>query len=176
MSIVLMPHQDEWAPKFAAFKSEVATIVGECLLTLEHFGSTSIVAIAAKPIIDMIGTVRTLSCLDEALGKNLPSHIKNLAENGVPGRRYLVVLDMLGEAQAHVHLFENGHPAHIDRILFRDYLRANEASAKEYEALKMDLAVRYKDDPVSYWKGKAAFVTAILARAKGSRSNPADSR
>lgn len=169
MAIILVPHQNEWAQRFESLKLEVAAALGECLLTLEHFGSTSIRGIVARPIVDMIGTVRTLSSLDEVLGARLPSHFKNLGENGVTGRRYLVISNAGGEPQAHVHLFETGHPEYTDRILFRDYLRADEAVSKEYEALKVDLAERYKDDPVSYWKGKADFVIAVLARAKGLR-------
>ena len=166
MSIVLVPHQTEWALQFISHRSEMMRLLDGSLETLEHFGSTSIPGIAAKPIVDIIGTVAGLSSLDKILSTRLPSHVKNLGENGLAGRRYLVIHDSRGKTLAHVHLFERGDPAYANRIAFRDFLRANVETAGEYETLKKDLAARFKDAPVSYWNGKASFVEAVLHRAR----------
>jgi GrpB-like predicted nucleotidyltransferase (UPF0157 family) len=133
---------------------------------LEHFGSTSFQGIIAKPIIDITGMVKDLGKFDEFLASSLPSHMKNYGENGVPDRRYLVVLDGEGNARAHIHLFENGSSQFHGRIRLRDYLRNNPEALKEYEALKRDLAGRFKDDPAAYWEGKVPFIRAMLAKAR----------
>lgn len=166
MTIMLVPHQTHWAAKFETFKRELATLLDDFLKTIEHFGSTAVPGIAAKPIIDIIGTVTNLSQLDMILAKGLPSYIRNLGENGLAERRYLVIHDLHGEPQAHVHLFKVGSQAYSDRIIFRDHLRANLTIAREYEALKKGLAERFRHDQRAYWDGKASFVETVLARAK----------
>jgi GrpB-like predicted nucleotidyltransferase (UPF0157 family) len=164
--VVLVPHQKSWAEQFAILKQEMSELLGRHLVCLEHFGSTSFQEIVAKPIIDITGMVKDLDKFDEFLASNLPSHMKNYGENGVTGRRYLVVLDGEGNPRSHVHLFANGSSQFHDRIRLRDYLRNNPEALREYETLKRDLAGRFKDDPVAYWEGKVPFIRAMLAKAR----------
>lgn len=165
VSVQLEPHDANWKIGFLRMKSMMEEVFGALLKQVEHFGSTSIPGIAAKPVIDMIGLVTSLSELDQKISLGLPKVITCLGENGVAGRRYLV-LDIPGEKRAHMHLFEDGHPEYTDRILFRDFLRENFDVAKEYETLKQKLCVAHGDDPVAYWMGKQSFVKSTLARAK----------
>jgi GrpB-like predicted nucleotidyltransferase (UPF0157 family) len=53
-------------------------------------------------------------------------------------------------------------------LRFRDHLRSNPAAARDYEALKRDLAQRYRFERYAYRDGKTDFVLAALARVGGS--------
>ena len=58
-----------------------------------------------------------------------------------------------------------GHDQYAKQVLFRDYLRAHREAAREYEALKRQLAVRHAGDVESYAMAKSDFVQGILAAA-----------
>ena len=162
--IGLVSHQINWQQDYQELKDAIVDLLQDDLLQVDHFGSTSIPGIVAKPIIDIIGVVSTLAAVDERLGQDDSSLITNLGENGLAGRRYLVVFDGVGKVRAHVHLFEPGDSNYLSRLAFRDHLRLNPSVAKEYETLKIALAQRFPDDPTAYWNGKADFVNAVLQR------------
>jgi GrpB-like predicted nucleotidyltransferase (UPF0157 family) len=163
--ITLEPHNQAWCESFEALRIELIENLGEIAESIEHFGSTSIEGIVAKPIIDVIGQVKSLQDLDQELPKLPPNRFKNLGENGVQDRRYLVVLDSCGKVVAHVHLFPLNHSGYADRILFRDYLRNHQEASRQYEQLKIALSIKFQNDPTSYWKGKDEFVKKILSLA-----------
>ena len=65
--------------------------------------------------------------------------------------------------------YSYGTAAHTglwDRIYFRDYLKDNEKTAKEYELLKIELAEKYKYEREKYTEGKADFIKKATAIAK----------
>lgn len=163
MQIQLVPHMSEWRQQFQGLKRSLETLLGEDLLTLDHFGSTAISGIKSKPVIDMIGTISHSKKIEEILKRDAPAHMESLGENGLAGRLYLVIYDAQRNVLAHVHLFGSESVDYRNRIAFRDHLRTNPLVAKEYETLKIDLALRFPNDPKAYWEGKTAFVNTILS-------------
>jgi GrpB-like predicted nucleotidyltransferase (UPF0157 family) len=64
-----------------------------------------------------------------------------------------------------IHAFQTGSPQ-IDRhIAFRDFLRAHDEYAREYETLKLQLARQHPDDIGAYTDGKDAFIRRMDALA-----------
>jgi GrpB-like predicted nucleotidyltransferase (UPF0157 family) len=63
-------------------------------------------------------------------------------------------------------MVEGSFREHWDRLLFRDYLIGHPAVAKEYEALKIQLAATSGHDRVAYARGKQSFIDEVTARAK----------
>ena len=49
------------------------------------------------------------------------------------------------------------------QLAFRNRLRASQGFAAEYEVLKRELALRYRDDRPGYTEAKTAFVTTCTA-------------
>lgn len=164
-AIILEQHQSDWVASFQKMAEVFKDVFGSALLNIEHFGSTSIPGIVAKPIIDMIGLVTSLSEVDQIATRGLPSSVTCLGENGVVGRRYFV-FELPNELRGHLHLFESGSSEYEDRILFRDFLQRNADIAKQYEQLKIRLASMHGDDPTAYWHGKQSFVKSIVERAR----------
>ncbi|MCX6125101.1 MAG: GrpB family protein, partial [Proteobacteria bacterium] len=150
---------------FLKMKRLTDQLFGDLVVRMEHFGSTSIPGIVAKPIIDMLGLVTSLSELDKKVEQGLPSTVTGLGENGVVGRRYFVFNSNEG-LKGHLHLFEPGNREYEDRILFRDVLQQDLVTAKQYEQLKLQLCSEHGDDPTAYWMGKQAFVKNIVERAR----------
>jgi GrpB-like predicted nucleotidyltransferase (UPF0157 family) len=53
-----------------------------------------------------------------------------------------------------------------DHLLFRDYLRSNPETAREYETLKRELAARFLQDKERYTDAKGPYIRSIVRRAR----------
>lgn len=132
--------------------------LGEWALAIEHIGSTAIPDMPSKPIIDIAVGIRDF---DEAfasvpllsgLGYNFRGEV------GVPHRHFFI----LGKPRTHhVHMYELTSEDWQQRIAFRDALRINRASAREYAELKQKLAQQFPKDIASYSAGKKEFIERL---------------
>ena len=165
--IALIPYQRSWADKFEVEKIKLIEIFGDKAIAIEHIGSTSILGLSAKPIIDIAVLIEKREEGD--------SLIKPVEELGYQYDK----LNSSGER----HFFRKGNPtefhlsiAYQDKgsfwerqILFRDYLRSHLDFRDEYQKIKENLL---KNDPTGkeiYLSGKSEFVSRILELAKNSR-------
>ena len=126
----------------------IREILDKGLVTrIEHFGSTAIPGLAAKPIIDLLVGVRSL----EEAKQVVVSPLKGLgyaywSENPDPQRMFFAKgLPPNGPRTHHIHMVE---PDSVlwERLLFRDYLRQHADEAARYEQLKYRLAHRFSSD------------------------------
>lgn len=135
------------------------------LFRLEHFGSTAIPGIAAKPIIDIM-----LVSSDQARWPSLIEPIKRLdyiywADNPRRDRMFFVKgMPPFGARRTHhVHVRtpDDGRPA----LVFCEYLRRHPHAAARYARLKRELEARHPTDREAYTAGKEQFVAEILREA-----------
>ena len=129
---------------------------------VHHVGSTAVPGLAAKPVIDIMVGVRDL---DEARAA-----IAVLAAESYcyfPYREYFhwFCKPSPQHRQFHMYLMEPAHPQSRARLAFRDWLRTHAETAADYEALKHELADRYRDDREAYTDAKAEFVERVVALA-----------
>lgn len=151
-----------WPGVFEHEAAAVRAAMGADLVEIEHIGSTSVPGLAAKPIIDLLVAVESFAPLEvyaarlARIGYQHQPHVNDDERlffwKGTP-RSY------------HLHLVEYATWEYQRHLLFRDYLRAHPAVAAQYEALKRDLAQRYKHDRLAYTDSKAAFINAVIDRA-----------
>jgi GrpB-like predicted nucleotidyltransferase (UPF0157 family) len=162
--VELVPHDPVWAERAAVESERLALSIGGTLIRIEHVGSTSIAGIVAKPTIDLMPIVRSLTELDarqrqvEALGYVWRG------EFGIPGRRYCIREEQR-KRLFHVHCHQEGHPEIARTLVFRDYLRAHAEEARDYEALKRDAAAKHPSDTLSYSNAKSDWIRACIERA-----------
>lgn len=160
--VELWPHDPTWAETAARISDELAAALGERLVTVHHIGSTSVPGIVAKPIIDLLPIVRDLAEFDAARpvmeGLGFSWH----GEFGLPGRRYCIRDDPeTGRRLVQAHCYALGD-SEIDRhVAFRDYLRANSAAARAYEAEKVRCAALCPESSYDYNDCKNDLVKAI---------------
>jgi len=167
-AILIQDYDPRWPAMFADEWAHIAVALGSVLVTVEHVGSTAVPGLAAKPIIDLLVGVRSLTqarstCVAplQQLGYvYLPEYESWLPEElffrqGPPG-----------PWTHHVHLMEPTAVRWGEQLLFRDYLRAHPEVAQEYGQLKRALAAVVGDDVVSFRAGKHPFIQAVLAKAR----------
>jgi GrpB-like predicted nucleotidyltransferase (UPF0157 family) len=136
----------------------VAAALGGLVRDIEHYGSTAIVGMPAKPIIDILVGIDSLDCLDAALEPLAEIGYEHLHWVDVPGHHVFGK----GEIRTHLlHLVEFTGPNWSENVKFRDALRDDPALAAEYTGLKVELAAQYPNDRKSYNTAKGAFIQRI---------------
>jgi GrpB-like predicted nucleotidyltransferase (UPF0157 family) len=164
--IVVVPYDLEWPRRFEAERVLLERALAPWLQGgIHHIGATSIPGLAAKPIIDMIAGVRDF---EEARAAFDP--LRELSYVHAPHRpgiahHFAKPSDRLPEMTHSLHLTERGSDLWRERLTFRSALMADPALAAEYEALKLRLAQKYREDVAAYTAGKRAFVARVLATA-----------
>ena len=81
------------------------------------------------------------------------------------GEEFLIRKEEDGKVKAFIHVLPITSPEINQYIVFRDYLNSNAKEAKEYEALKEKLLVKYKEDRPRYTEGKNEFIKNIIKKA-----------
>lgn len=130
---------------------------------ITNSGSTAVPLICAKPILDVAVRLRSVRQLDpsflEALGYDYCG-----IRHGNP-LHHLFVLRGSGEISLqHIHCYDQTAPEFDQIVGFRDYLNAHPDAARQYEALKKDLAEKYPDNRPAYTKGKEYFIQNICEK------------
>ena len=137
------------------------------LIAIEHIGSTAVPGLAAKPVIDLMGLVRSLNAARrsliapiEALGyaywANNPDRDRMFFVRGLPPEpkrtHHLQLVERLSEFRRH--------------LIFRDELRRNPDTLFAYAALKRRLAEEHEGDREAYTLTKKAFIDLTIANAR----------
>ena len=167
--VIIEEYTSEWIELFEKEKKIILSAIGQYVERIEHSGSTSVIGLASKPIIDIaIG----LHSLDDAvhcipLMEKLDYQYVPEFEDELPMRRYFrKPPNGSSKRKYHVHMVETKSDFWKDHIMFRDHLRNHENARDEYALLKKDLASKYKDDRSAYSYSKTDFVNKILEQAR----------
>jgi len=159
----VVDHDPGWGESFATEAASLrAALPGDVPWSIEHFGSTAVPGLAAKPVVDIM-----VVCGERSAWARFRDPIESLgyvfwAENPEPDHMFFVKgMPPYGEARTHhVHV---RLPRDAERHLrFRDALRRSPPLAARYAALKRVLAERHRHDREAYTEGKTAFVEAVL--------------
>ena len=155
--VEVVPYHPDWPKKFTAEANQLKAVFASELLSIHHFGSTSIPGISAKPIIDILLIVRNIEAVDALAPRLNALGYHGVGEYGIPGRRFFY--KGTNEIRSHhLHVYESGNPHILRHLVFRDYMRCHPISARDYARLKEELAGEYPEDIDRYIAGKNAFV------------------
>jgi GrpB-like predicted nucleotidyltransferase (UPF0157 family) len=173
--IALVAYDPVWPE---SFRRENEHLVG-CLPAglvrrVEHFGSTAVPGLAAKPVVDMLVEVADLAVVREGVAPVLEAQGYDYfwrptwGNDGPPFYAWFIKRDCQGWRTHHIHMVESGaeFAGHWDRLLFRDYLIAHPPVARAYETLKVRLAAAHPKDREAYTNGKTEFVVRVTEEAK----------
>jgi len=162
--LVITPYNTEWKNWAETEIDQLGTMLSDYSPIINHIGSTAIGGIMAKPIIDILveispdfdwaGLKEQLEqsgyiCMSES--KTRMSFNKGYTPSGYADKVF------------HIHIHTIGDN---DEIAFRDYLINNPDVAKEYEALKINLLPKFKNNRDGYTDAKSGFIHNILTTAK----------
>lgn len=166
--IIISAYNPEWVAQFEIECEIILHAFGDLRAEIEHIGSTSVVGLAAKPIIDIAIIVESAEDAIRAITPLVRLGYKCFGEAQIPGRIYF---DRREFEPCHIHLYVRGNPELERHLLFRDYLRAHPETAEQYAELKFALAEKFRDDRPAYTEAKTEFIRGIEAIARDERAN-----
>jgi len=171
-SVSIVPYDPNWPRMFEEEKKHLLSCLpAEMLGRIEHFGSTAIPGLAAKPIVDMLVEVRSLEETKSRIVPVLEAQGYDYfwrptrGDDVPPFYAWFIKRDAAGIRTHHIHMMEKDFEQ-WERLLFRDYLIEHPDVAEEYEALKLRLAREYPSDRVAYTDGKTEYVMRVTQVAK----------
>jgi GrpB-like predicted nucleotidyltransferase (UPF0157 family) len=140
---------------------------------VEHFGSTAVPGLAAKPIIDILVEVSDLDATRRLVAPILEAQgydyfwRPTFGDDGPPFYAWFIKRDPVTRVRTHhIHMVEAHFAEHWDRLLFRDYLVEHPEIAKQYEELKRRAASEHSADRVAYTRAKADFIETVTEEAR----------
>ena len=161
-TIIVEPYNPIWAEEFERIKSELLCFIGDSIIAVEHVGSTSVVGLWAKPIID-IDVIIDDSMMPVVIDKLARIGYVHRGDLGVKGReafRY--------DRDAKAHLMEHHlYVCHKDNaelrqhLALRDFLRNSPEYREKYSNIKREMAKQFPHDIDSYLKGKEPVIMEI---------------
>lgn len=172
--VAIVAYDPQWPILFQREKEHLfACLPTDLVRRIEHFGSTAVPGLAAKPVVDLLVEVVDLQATRERIAPLLesqgydyfwrPTH----GDDGPPFYAWFIKRHSNSAVRSHhIHMVEASFQEHWDRLLFRDYLIDHPPVAREYQDLKLRLASTYPNDRVAYTKGKSEFIIRVTNEAK----------
>jgi len=190
--IEIVPHDPAWAGMFEREAARLRQALGGLARCIQHVGSTAVIGLAAKPVIDIQVCVASLQPL------SLPGHPTGECPSArhaaclVPpltealstlGYRFVALgeIDLVypffqkpaaWPSTHHVHLCVEGGEHERRHLAFRDHLRQHADVAADYAALKRRLAAQHDGRTLEsrerYSLSKTEFINSVLALAIGA--------
>jgi GrpB-like predicted nucleotidyltransferase (UPF0157 family) len=163
--------EPSWPERFSQERDLLRPLLGRITDELQHYGSTAIPGLVAKPIIDMMAPVASLDEAD-VLGDQLTKVGYSKIDAGFLKRRFFRKETEDSEVAYHLHLVVSSTWPLKNELLLRDWLIQHPDIAHAYEMLKVKLAAEYGDDMPRYTKGKTSFLRRVVNDARLSRGLP----
>lgn len=158
IKVRLTPFSDTWVQLFQDEVNNLKVIFGNKITQFEHFGSTSVPGMLAKPVIDMMCMVNEIQEVDTWNEKMNALGYDVAGEWGIPGRR---LFRKGGDNRTHhIHFYQFDNPQIERHLVFRDYLRVHPEEVARYSHFKEELARQFENTS-GYSPAKKAFVTEM---------------
>ncbi|WP_028313960.1 GrpB family protein [Desulfatibacillum aliphaticivorans] len=168
--IDMVPHNPAW-PEIFRREAEFLQnrFPAPLIRRVEHFGGTAVPELTAKPIIDMLVEISS----DEDAAREIVPILRSLGYDYFwrpefdkpPMYHWFIKRNEAGERTHHIHMVEADSRL-WERLLFRDYLIQFPEAAREYAALKQELAHAHPTDRIAYTRAKGEFIAEIMEKAR----------
>lgn len=168
--IILCEHKAIWKENYFVEKTMIEHAIGsQNIIRINHFGSTAVPNLIAKPTIDILLEIKEDVDIVKFISsmRSIGYIYSEQPRKPAPHMMFMKGYTPTGfkEQVFHVHARYGGD---WDELYFRDYLLKHPEIAEEYGKLKMELQKKYKHDRDGYTDAKTEFIKGItkLAREK----------
>jgi GrpB-like predicted nucleotidyltransferase (UPF0157 family) len=163
--VVLAPPDPAWPEMFAVERQRLLDALPRRFIAIEHFGSTAVPGLLAKPVIDMLAGLATIA---EAASLIVPlgdlGYHYPIEFNATLSDRKWLMRQRQGRRTHHLHLVTYGDTCWARELRFRDVLLGDPDLAAQYASHKSELAAAYANDRERYTAAKGEFIARVLDR------------
>ena len=154
-----------WIDAGTRLRDGVAGRLAGSAIGVEQIGSSSVLTLLAKPVIDIavgLGDEHELSAVRDRLEATGWTYRGDAGANG----GHVFVLETKPRYRvAHVHVVDYDGEQWRTYLRLRDLLRRSSTARARYEAVKQQLASEFEDDRTAYTAGKTNVVNMLLDEA-----------
>jgi len=160
--IIVVPYDHQWKNEFQQIGSMLRDRLGDLAIRIDHIGSTSVMGLDAKPIIDIQISV---SSLEPMVYKQNLEDIGYLYREQNPDKSKRYFRESNNMRRTHIHVREHGCWSEQFALLFRDYLRTHPNDCREYVEVKYNLMKLYRNNRERYVEEKDPIIWTIMNKA-----------
>ncbi|MGA7731879.1 MAG: GrpB family protein [Chloroflexia bacterium] len=172
--IIVVDYHPEWPEEFGSIERNLQAVLGEMALRIDHIGSTAVLGLAAKDIIDVQVTVRDFTPdLEAAFQRAGYTRLEYNQDHRPPTAtgpdrdwEKQMYRPSPGGRTINLHVRRAGSANGRYALLFRDYLRAHPLAAGAYGRAKRALAQHGPSDWDLYYDVKDPVCDIIMAGAE----------
>lgn len=168
-TINIVPYDPNWPKVFDTEATFLKNKFSKIVKRIEHFGSTAVPGLSAKPIVDMLIEITSF----KDVKKNIVPYLESLGYDYFwrpeidkpPMYAWFIKRNKQGERTHHLHMVRKDSKL-WDRLFFRDYLREFPKESEKYGRIKIDISKKYPSDREAYTKSKTKLVVSVTEKAK----------
>lgn len=157
----MAPYDPHWPQLYIGEALRLSSVLGEQVASIHHVGSTSVPGMCARPVIDILVEVRDFEGVERYYPPMRAYGYMPLAQASTETVHFFFRENEEGIRTHNIYLVREGEDDARRLVLLRNFLVENPEEAKEYCALKEELARRYGDDPKKYEQGKADYIVRV---------------
>ena len=160
--VIVVPYNEIWRTEFEQIKEELLSVMGDCIIAIEHVGSTSIEGLAAKPIIDIDVIIKDYSSFEDVKDRLAQIGYTHEGDLGIKDREAFKYKGKSHLIKHHLYVCPEYCDELKNHLTFRDYLRSNPEDRDWYGEVKTLAAERYSDDVDGYMNAKSSCISEII--------------
>jgi GrpB-like predicted nucleotidyltransferase (UPF0157 family) len=161
---------EAWLAAGAELRDRTAQTLAGLTPAVEVIGSSSVLNLLAKPIIDLAVGLQAGGSISAVKARLQADGWIYRGDAGSEGGHVFVLETRPWHRVAHLHLVEHGGSQWRNYLHFRDLLRRSPEARDRYEAVKLELVERNPTGRKAYTTGKTEVVSSLL---RGDLARPA---
>lgn len=161
-NVIVLPYDPQWVIEFEKLRAFLSSVCGNLIVEIHHVGSTSVVGLAAKPILDVDIEIKSHDDFEAIKEKLAAVGYTHEGDLDIPGREAFKV-DTTSFMTHHLYVCASGASELKRHLAFRDYLRTHLQDRDLYGEIKQQAALSYPQDIDGYMKEKSTLITKLYA-------------
>jgi len=165
--IKVVSYDPKWQEEFKKAKKFYEGLLKNLDVQIEHVGSTSIVGLHAKPILDIDIIVKDDKTKLAVIEKLESAGYKHLGTLGVEGREAFSYSDNNPKIKwmaHHLYVCMEESTNLKNHLLLKKHLINNKEAVRKYSQLKLELAEKFPNDIDAYIDGKTKLINSFLKK------------
>jgi GrpB-like predicted nucleotidyltransferase (UPF0157 family) len=154
--------REEWLAGGVALRDGVAEALAGAATGVEVIGSSSVLSLLAKPIIDLAVGLAPSQSVPRVTARLVADGWVHRGDAGESGGHVFVLETRPWHRVAHLHVVDHDGAQWRNYLRLRDLLRADPVARRQYEAVKLRLVAQHPADRAAYTAGKTETVRALL--------------